>query len=393
MLWSKCKDLQNELVSIRRDLHKIPELGFNLPKTREYIVAKLESYGIPYKLSEKDSSIIATIKGAKPGKTIALRADIDALPIQEDTGLEFSSQHPGCMHACGHDTHATMLLGAAKVLAAHKDELCGEVRLFFQTAEELAKGSPIIIENGGMDNVDAVFGTHIGTIINKDIPAGKFIVCPGTVMASFDRFVITVKGIGCHGSTPEKGIDPVNIAAHIVLGLEGICAREFNACEPNVITIGKIAGGGQYNVIPNEVVIEGTTRAFSEDVRQKMARRIGEVSEAMAKSFGGSVDYFMDWGAPPVINTPEMAQLAAEVAKEAFGEENVITSVPSPNMGGEDFAYYLEKAPGAFMFLSSSNPAKKADFPHHNPKFAVDEDVLWQGSAAFVGIAEKFLNN
>lgn len=392
MLWSKCKDLQNELVSMRRDLHKIPELGLNLPKTRAYVTAKLDEYGIPYKLSEKDSSIIATIKGSKPGKTIALRADMDALPITENTGLEFSSEHPGCMHACGHDTHAAMLLGAAKVLAENKDELCGEVRLLFQTAEELAKGSAIVIENGGIDGVDAVFGTHIGTILNKDIPAGKFIVCPGVVMASYDRFVITVKGVSCHGSTPEKGIDPVNIAAHIVLGLEGINAREFNACDPNVITIGKIAGGGQYNIIPNTVVIEGTTRAFSEDVRQKMAKRIGEVSEAMAKSFGGSVDYFMDWGAPPVINTPEMAEIAADVAKEAFGEENVITSVPAPNMAGEDFAYYLAKVPGAFMFLSSSNPAKQADFPHHNPKFTVDEDVLWQGSAAFVGIAEKFLN-
>lgn len=391
MMWNECKDLQSYIVGMRRDLHKIPELGFDLPKTRAYVTAKLDEYGIPYTLSKKDSSIIATLKGGKPGATVALRADMDALPIREETGVDYMSTHDGCMHACGHDTHTAMLLGAAKVLAAHRDELRGEVRFLFQTAEELAKGSAIVIENGGVDGVDAVFGTHIGTILSKDIPAGTFIVCPGPVMASYDRFVIKVKGVGCHGSTPEKGVDPVNIAAHIVTSLEAISAREFNACLPNVITIGKIAGGDQYNIIPGEVVIEGTTRALNEDVRQKMARRIGEISEATAAAFSGSVEYTMDWGAPPVVNDAECAAFAADSVREIFGDK-LITSVEFPNMGGEDFAVYLGKIPGAFMFLSSSNPAKGTDVAHHNCKFNVDEDVLWQGSAAFVAITEKFLN-
>lgn len=391
MMWNECKDLQSYIVGMRRDLHKIPELGFDLPKTRAYVTAKLDEYGIPYTLSEKDSSIIATLKGGKPGATVALRADMDALPIREETGVDYMSTHDGCMHACGHDTHTAMLLGAAKVLAAHRDELRGEVRFLFQTAEELAKGSAIVIENGGVDGVDAVFGTHIGTILSKDIPAGTFIVCPGPVMASYDRFVIKVKGVGCHGSTPEKGVDPVNIAAHIVTSLEAISAREFNACLPNVITIGKIAGGDQYNIIPGEVVIEGTTRALNEDVRQKMAKRIGEIAAATAAAFGGSVEYTMDWGAPPVVNDAECAAFAADSVREIFGDK-LITSVEFPNMGGEDFAVYLGKIPGAFMFLSSSNPAKGTDVAHHNCKFNVDEDVLWQGSAAFVAITEKFLN-
>ena len=392
MFWNECKDLQNDLVAMRRELHRIPELGKDLPQTRAYVTAKLDEYGVPYTLSEKDSSVIATINAGKPGKVVALRADMDALPIQEETGLEFASEHAGCMHACGHDSHTSMLLGAARVLNAHKDELNGEVRFLFQTAEEISKGSPIIIENGGVRGADAVFGTHIGTIISKEIPSGSFIICPGPVMASFDRFIIRVKGVGCHGSTPEKGIDPVNAAAHIVIALEAINAREFNACVPVVITIGMIRGGAAYNAIPSEVVIEGTTRALDEEVRQKLARRIGEISRLTAEAFGASAEFEMDWGAPPVVNDDDMAAFAAACAKEVVGDDMVITEVEHPNMGGEDFAYYLAEAPGAFMFLSSANPAKGTDVAHHNPKFNVDEDVFWMGSACFVNIAEKFLN-
>ena len=393
MMWNECKDLQDYIVKLRRDLHQIPELGLILPETTAYVTKVLDELEIPYVKSQKDSSIVATIQGGKPGKTIALRADMDALPIREDTGVCYTSKHEGCMHACGHDTHMAMLLGAAKVLKAHQAELQGTVRLLFQTAEELSRGAEIVVAEGGVDGVDAVFGTHIGTIIDKTIPSGTVIVTPGCCMASFDKFVVKVKGVGCHGSTPEKGIDPVNIAAHIILALQAINSREFSATCPTVLTIGSIHGGSQYNIIPNEVTFEGTIRCVEESVRQKMARRIGEISAATAAAFGGSVDYEMIWGAPPVINDPEMAALAAEAAKAVVGEDKVVTKVPAPNMGGEDFAYYLEKVPGAFMFLSSSNPEKHTDVAHHNPKFNVDEDVLWIGSAVFVAITEKFLNN
>ena len=392
MFWKECKALQDELVAMRRELHQIPELGKDLPKTRAYVTAKLDAMGIPYELSETASGILAFINKGKPGKLVSLRADMDALPIHEETGVPYASKHDGCMHACGHDTHTTMLLGAAKILNAHKDELNGEVRLMFQTAEEQSKGAPLMVANGGVKGADAVFGTHIGTILSKDIPTGTIICCPGPVMASFDRFIIKVKGVGCHGSTPEKGIDPVNIAAHIVIGLEAINAREFNACVPVVITIGIIRGGAAYNAIPSEVLIEGTTRALDEEVRQKLARRIGEIAQCTAQAYGGSAEFEMDWGAPPVVNNDEMAAFAADCAKEVVGEDHVITSVEHPNMGGEDFAYFLAEVPGAFMFLSSSNPAKGTDVAHHNPKFNVDEDVFWMGSATFVNIAEKFLN-
>ena len=390
-MWQECKELNDYLVGIRRNLHQIPELSTDLPKTQAAVCAELDKLGIEYKKNNADSGIIGIIKGGKPGKTILLRADMDALHITEQTGLPFASTN-GCMHACGHDAHAAMLLGALKVINQNKDKLNGNVKFVFQTGEETCKGAKIAIKEGVLDGVDAVFGMHIGSILDPKIPSGTFIVIPGCCMASYDRFILKVKGTGCHGSTPEKGVDPVTIASHIVISLQEVIAREIAAPSPAVITIGKIGGGFAYNVIPNEVEIEGTTRAFDDGVRQFMAKRIGEISSSVAATFRGSCDYEMDWGAPPVINDAEMAKLAGNAAIRVLGAENVQTSRPSPNMAGEDFAYYLAERPGAFMFLSSSDPAKHTDIPHHNPKFDVDEDVLHQGSAVFVAIVEDFLS-
>lgn len=390
MIWNECKDIEQDIISMRRSLHRIPELGLYLPKTRAFVVKKLDEFGIPYVLSEKDSSVIATMKCGKPGKVLALRADMDALPITEETRLPFASEHKGCMHACGHDNHAAMLLGAIQVLYPHREELAGEIRFIFQTAEEISKGSTIVIENGGIDGVDAIFGLHIGTLLDKTIPCGTLVCCPGPVMASYDRFVITVKGSGCHGSTPEKGVDPVNIAAHIVLALQAINSREIGACDASVVTVGKVHGGDQYNVIPSEVYIEGTTRALKEQVRQKLAKRIEEIATCTAQAFGGTVDFELDWGAPSVINDKPLAEFAQNATREVFGDK-LITYREAPNMAGEDFAEYQRRIPGVYMFLSSSNPEKRADFAHHNPKFDVDEDALWLGTAAYVAIAEKFL--
>lgn len=390
-MWEECKELQNELIKIRRDLHQIPELGKDLPATQKYVLAELDNLNIPYKCSKIDSSIIADIVGGQPGKTVALRADMDALPIKEQNNVDYISKNDGCMHACGHDAHITMLLGAAKILNKHKDELKGTVRLLFQTAEELSKGSKIMIENGALEGVNAVFGQHIGTILNKNIPAGKIILTPGCAMASYDRFIIKVKGHGCHGSSPEKGIDPINIASHIVISLQEVIAREIAATKPAVLTIGSVHGGNAYNAIPNTVDIEGTIRAVEEPIRQKLARRIEEISKGVAQTFGGKIEFTIDWGAPPVINDNDMTSLAIDAIKKVVGKDNIITEVPAPNMGGEDFAYFLKEVPGAFFFLSSSNPEKHTNIPHHNPLFNIDEDVLYIGSAAFVSIVENYL--
>jgi amidohydrolase len=391
IMWEICKELQDEIVTMRRDLHQIPEIGGNLPETKAYVMKKLTEMGIPFTENKSDSGLIAEIRGGSPGRTIAFRADMDALPIQEANDVEYISRNEGAMHACGHDAHTAMLLGAARVLNENKERIPGTVRLLFQTDEEGSRGAERTIKEGGLQGADAVFGTHIGTILSKDIPSGTLVCTPGCCMASFDKFVIRVKGNGCHGSTPEKGVDPINIASHIVINLQEIVAREIAATKPAVLTIGHMEAGFAYNVIPSEALIEGTIRALDEDVRQELARRIGEVAEATAKAFRGEAEYEMIWGAPPVISDPEMAALAADCAREVVGETHVIDRVDAPNMGGEDFAYFLNQVPGAFMFLSSSNPEKHTDVPHHNPRFNVDEDVLWIGSAMFVKIAERFL--
>ena len=390
-MWEKCRNLQDELVTMRRELHQIPEVGGDLPETKAYIMAKLNEMGIPFVENATDSGLIATIQGGKPGKTIAVRADMDALPIKEENDVPYISKNEGCMHACGHDSHVAMLLGAAKVLSENKENIRGTVRLLFQTDEEGSRGAERLCNAGHMEGVDAVFGTHIGTIISKEIPAGTVICSPGCCMASFDKFVLKVKGFGCHGSTPEKGVDPINIASHIIINLQEVIARQIAAVKPAVLTIGHIEGGFAYNVIPSEVLVEGTIRALEEDVRQELAKRIGEIAKATAETFRGEVEYEMIWGAPPVINDAAMAKLAADCAREIVGDDKVIDHVDAPNMGGEDFAYYANMVPGAFMFLSSANPEKHTDVPHHNARFNVDEDVFWIGSALFVKIVEKYL--
>ena len=392
-LWRKCAAIQGELVEMRRALHRIPETGERLEKTSAYVISKLEQLGIPYVRSGRDSAIAAHIRGSQPGKRIILRADMDALPIREETGASYASEHDGFMHACGHDAHTSMLLGAAKVLQSNRAALTGEAVLIFQTAEETAKGAKNVIANGWLEGADAAFGMHIGTIISNTAPAGTIFAVPGCCMASFDRFMIRVTGVGCHGSTPEKGPDPINAAAHIITALQTINSREFNACAPIVVTIGSIHGGSQYNIIPNCVEMEGTIRSVDSGVRMAVAQRIEQIAAAQAAVLGADAQCVIDWGAPPVINDESMACLAAEAAKEITGEERTVTHLAAPNMGGEDFAYYLEKLPGAYLFLSSANGAKNCAFAHHNSRFNVDEDVLHMGAALYVNITERFLNN
>ena len=286
-----------------------------------------------------------------------------------------------------------MLLGAARELIAARERSSGTVRLIFQTGEEIARGAREIIDDGCMDGVDAVFGMHIGTLLGEKYPSGTLIVPNGCCMASFDRFVLRVRGYGCHGSSPEKGIDPILIASNIVLALQSIVSREIPAAMPAVLSLGKIEGGTQYNLIPDEVTLEGTTRALRPDVREKLARRLEEIASRTAEVYGGQCRCHIDLGAPPLINDEDLSALAVEAIRQAMPTVPVSDRIDVPNMGGEDFAHYLQHTRGAYLFLSTFSHEKGTDIPHHNERFDIDESVLWEGSAAFAAIAQRALGD
>ena len=388
----ECRMMQEEIVKLRRDLHRIPELGCVLPETCAYVEARLKELGIPCRQIAENGGILAEIDTGKPGKTLLFRADMDALPVPEETGLPFSSEREGRMHACGHDAHTAMLLAAAKVILKHREKLSGTVRLLFQTGEEVMDGAEMAIREGALEpRPDAVFGMHIGTIMGAEIPAGTVVAAPGCVMASCDRFLIRIKGVGCHGSTPEKGVDPITVGSHIVTGLQELIARECPGRDARVLTVCRFTAGHTWNVIPDTAELEGTVRAVSDAVRQQILERIREIAQGIARTYRAEAEVEMALGSAPVINNPEMAELAAQAAAAAVGADHVMTQIAGPTMIAEDFASYLQRVPGAFLFLSSSNPAKGTDRPHHSSRFDIDEDVLWEGAAVFASIAKRYL--
>ena len=389
--------LQGTIVEWRRALHKIPETGVDTPQSEAYLCGELDKMGIPYKKGIGKHGIVGLIEGKKPGKVFALRADFDGLPIKEDTGLPFASTN-GAMHACGHDCHAAMLLGAAKIIKDNIDSLEGTVKLIFQPGEEGCPDGPggakRMLDDGAFENPkpDAVAGLHIGTIwIQDGINVGDVLVHYGGMMACMDRFSITVKGKGAHGAQPNNSIDPVSIAAHIISEIQTIISREIDPLEPGIISICQIHGGSAFNIIPNECFLEGTVRALSNDMRKYLARRIGEIAKTVAEGMRGSVVFDYNWDGPaPLVNNPEVTQEFRDMAEEMLGKDKV-KELARPSMGGEDMAFFLEQVPGTFFFLNSNNPEKGKNVAHHNPKFDVDEDVFWVGSAALSGMALNWL--
>lgn len=390
-MWKQCEALQDTIVSFRRDLHRIPEVGIRLPLTQAYIRKVLDGWGLSYTLSATHSTLWGDIVGEQPGKTVLLRADMDALPIQEATGLPFASQHEGKMHACGHDAHAAMLLGAIRVLLDNRAQLRGRVRFLFQADEEAVSGAKFAVKEGAMEGVDAAFGCHIGNLLGPDIPSGTLAVKPGNAMASADYLFLTVRGKGCHGSTPEKGVDPITIASHIVINLQEILAREIPASQTAALTMGRIRGGDVFNIIPEQVELDGTLRTYSPELRQFILKRIEEIAKSTAAVFRGECDFRVGGGTGAVINDAPLTALTQEALAPVAGEGMLLTDF-TPNMGSEDFSCFQKEVPGVYWFLSSANREKGTCVPHHNPRFDIDEDVLWKGSAAFVAAAQAFLN-
>ncbi|PIE34089.1 hypothetical protein CSA56_09275 [candidate division KSB3 bacterium] len=385
---SKAKELEDELIRIRRHLHKFPELGNQEYETSTFIKTKLSEYGIQEFASLPGTGVVARIKGGKEGKTVAIRADIDALPITEETGLPYASANPGVMHACGHDVHTTVGLGCAKVLNSIKDQIAGNVTFIFQPAEERLNGARDMISAGALEQpqVDAIMALHSW----PDIPAGTIGVRKGPFLASADVFTIRVHGKQGHAAHPHRCVDPIVISGQIVTNLQTIVSREIPPTEPLVVTIGKIQGGTAPNIIPSVVEMAGTVRTLNPELRARIPEMLTRVVQGMARAMRGEADVGYQWGTPPVISDDTLYQLIEENTKTILGEEKLVY-LAEPSMGGEDFAFYLEKVPGVFFRLGTYSEKLGERAPLHSPFFAVDEACLPVGVAVMCRSVYSYL--
>lgn len=375
------------VIQMRRQFHQIPELSLQEYKTSKKIVEELKKMGIEGKIVA-DTGVLATIKGGKEGKSkrVALRADIDALAVTEQTGAEFESKNVGVMHACGHDSHIAMILGAAKILKEIQNEISGEVRLIFEPAEEVAKGANKMIAAGAMEGVDSIFGMHVWS----DIPAGKISCEAGPRMASADFFTIEVNGKSCHGSKPDQGVDAIVAGAALVNNLQTIVSREINPIQPSVITIGEFKGGEQSNVLAGHVHMSGTTRAFSNEVRTALPVMMERVVKYTGETFRTEIKMDYNLGSSPVINDYGSSEIAAGAVEKILGADALYHYEKTP--GGEDFSEYMRLAPGCFAFVGVRNEALGALHPQHSCYYTIDESVLINGSMVAAQYALDFLN-
>lgn len=383
----KAKAIEGQIIAWRREIHQYPELMLDTVKTEELVAEALKDMGVEVRQGVGGHGVVGLLRGEAQGsayqvKTIALRADMDALPIQEETGKPYASKVSGLMHACGHDGHVAMLLGAAKILADTKKELAGNVKFIFQPGEEGAGGARLMIEDGCLEDPrpDMIVGAHLGSLWNVEPGMAGFRA--GPLMAASDRFSVTVKGRGGHGAAPHLSVDPVVVAAHTVVALQTIVSREVNPTEPAVVTVGVLQAGTANNIIPDSCVLKGTVRYMDKDMGSRIAQRIKEIAEGIAASMRAEAVVEYHYGYPPLVNDAASTEMVAASAARVLGAENVTTA--QPTMGGEDMAFYLEKVPGTFFAIGSGNKAKGIVYPNHHPKFDLDEDVLHLGSAIFV---------
>ena len=386
----QAKLIKEEIISYRRTIHSNPEVGQELPKTKKYVMDKLVEFGYsPEEICE--SGIVATIKGNKPGKTFLLRADMDALPIAEKTSCDFKSTN-GCMHACGHDMHTAMLLGAARLLKENQDEIEGTIKLVFQPDEEGFTGSKKMIKAGVLENpkVDAALAMHV----HSGTPSNVVLCGLGTSIAGCNRFRIVVKGKGCHGAMPETGIDPINIAAHIYLAIQTILTREISATESAVVTIGKFVGGDAPNIIPGEVVMEGTIRSLDKEVGEFIFDRMNEIVTSTAKMLRGEAELIELSSVPPLANNDELAHELTGYMKDIVGEKAVVL-FEQGGMGSEDFASYSYEVPSVYIMLGAGTKQENSLYGEamHNEKVVFNEDILPTGAAIHAYSAIMWLKN
>ncbi|HEY9857289.1 MAG TPA: amidohydrolase [Stenomitos sp.] len=375
-----------EMVANRRDFHMHPELGFEEVRTAGRLVQLLTGYGLEVE-TMVGTGVVAYLRGAKPGKTLLVRADIDALPVQEIATPPYRSIHDGKMHACGHDAHMAILLGVARVLAKRQNELAGTVKLVFQPAEEGPGGALPMIEAGVLEapKVEAAIGFHVW----NTLPVGQIGVRSGPVMANTDQFDLFIEGKGGHGAMPHLSVDAIAVAGQVITALQTIVSRNVSPLDSAVLTLGKIRGGDRHNIIAQTVELSGTVRSFSPAVGDLLPTRIEALVSGITRAMGASyrLDYQRTY--PATVNDPGMTELVRQAAVKVVGEEHVVEAEPS--MGGEDMAYFLKEVPGCYFFIGTANPEKGLDNPHHHPSFDIDERGLSLGAKVVIQAIYDYL--
>ncbi len=379
--------MKDWLVEIRRTIHMHPELMFEEVETSRLVSAWLGKFGLEVKTGWAKTGVVGLLQGGKKGKTVAIRADMDALPLEEATQLPYASQIKGKMHACGHDAHVTILLGVAKFFSSIQEQVKGNIKWIFQPAEEGGGGGRVMVEEGVLENpkVDAIFGAHVF----PDLPMGKVGIHEREGLAATDRFRIKILGKGGHGAYPHLSKDPILAAGHLITQIHSIVSRNINPLDRAVLSIGKVNGGTAFNIIPDEVELWGTVRSLSPRVRERLKVRLEQTTQGVARSFDMDYQYEFEDGYPALINDPPMSHLVAAACAQGIGKENV--EFINPSMGGEDFAYYLQKVPGSFFRLGCRNEKKGIIHSFHSSLFNIDEDVLPFGVEMFVRIIDQYL--
>ena len=386
---NRAAQISDTIIADRRYLHQHAELSFEEHETTAYLAAEMEKLGIPVQTFEDYTGCIATIKGGKPGKTVMLRADIDALPIQENSGVDFESVHPGVMHACGHDCHAAMLLGGARLLWEQREQLHGTVKLLFQAAEEVFVGSHYYWDKGHLNDVDAAMGMHVW----PSVKSGQMVVKDGPLMASCDNFKLTVHGVSAHGSMPHQGKDAIVAASAIITNFQTIVGRSNDPRSTLVVTVGMVHAGTQFNIITDTAVMEGTVRAFTSECRDLAEERIRTIAEATAAMYGCTIELEYLRLEPPTRNDdPALNEIARASARKLYGEDALVDA-PSVT-GSEDFSYLMEKIPSSlFMFIGCYDEETDSVHPVHNEKFRINEEILHKGAAQYAQFAADWLEN
>lgn len=382
----RANSYKEQVIATRRELHRIPELGFKEEKTSTYVADYLKNEGLRIATGIARTGVMATLETGRPGPTLLVRADMDALPIHEETGLPFASGHPGVMHACGHDGHTAMALVTATVMNQIKDRISGTIKFVFQPAEEGPGGAKPMIEAGVMDDphVDFALGCHIW----PDIPEGTIGIRAGALMAAMFSFDITIKGRGGHGALPHQCVDALDVGCQVVAALQRIVSRQMNPLRPTVVTVGRFRAGTAFNVIPETARLSGTARTFEPDTWRRWPDIIETVVKGVCESMGAGYEATFEQGYPPTINDAGMAERMTRVAGDVVGVDRVV--VPDPTLGGEDMSFFLEKAPGCYFCLGAGNDAYAGI---HSPRFDFNEDILVTGVETYCRAALDLLGN